>query len=292
MDTAEMAPRLPGTSARGFALGMATTLGVLVPLFAVLTIPEVASTGEGGGHLPWPVMQWSVTSPIGAIVLMAIGTLITAPQVALLQPRTLYGYYLAQAIDVTGMPVERWSLRARTEARQIWIERWLGHGGWEQRRSIVLLFMAVLAAAGVVATFIASNKFSFSAIDSVRCGLHDGIYGCPPLYEVLGLAFVSMEATAGLFFLVQYRWLRRAEAICGISLRYPTLLLTAPLYYLRRSGVTSEAAAEALADFVPGGGAPLAQVILVTVLTITPLVLLMSGSLFLDAWLRLQWIPG
>jgi hypothetical protein len=286
MDAAEMSPRLPGTSPRGLALGGAIALGIFLLLFAALTIPAFTPIGGEGGHLPWPIVQWTVTSPIGAFVLVAVGTLIMAPPLVLLQPRMLHGYYLARAVDVTGVPVENWSRRTRGEARLTWVERWLGHGRRQQRRSVALLVLAVLVAAGLMAAFIAFHNYSFSAIGRVSC--------CPPdyHYQVTGIAFMSESAALGLYFFALYRWFRRVEVSCGISIRYLSSLWTAPFYYVRRPGVTPEAVAEALARIVPHGRVPLAQTILVFVLALTPLVLLLSGSIFLGAWLQLQWIPG
>ncbi len=292
MEAVEMSPRLPGTSVRRWALGAAIVAGAFVLLYASLTIPEVTSIGEEGGHLPWPVVQWAVTSPIGAFVLVAVGTLVMAPPLVLLLPGMLHGYFLARAVDVTGMPVERWSRHSRAEARQTWMERWLGHGRRELRKSVALLVVAVLVAAGLVVAFIAFHNYSLSAIDRVRCGIHSGIFSCPPDYQVTGLSLVSEPAALGLYFLALYRWFRRVEVSCGILLRSRNWGSTSPFYYVRRPGVSPEAAAEALARFGPGGRAPLARALLVWVLALTPLVLLGSGSMFLRAWLQLQWIPG
>ena len=157
MDAAEMSPRLPGTSASGEAQWQAIATGVLVPVFVALIIPLVTSIGsEEGGHLPWPIVQWAVTSPVGAFVLVAVGTLIMAPPLVLLQSRAWQGHSLAWATDVTGMPLAEWSRRSRAQARRPRMERWLGRDRREQRISLALLTLGFLLAAGLLGAFIAA----------------------------------------------------------------------------------------------------------------------------------------
>ena len=68
------------------------------------------------------------------------------------------------------------------------------------------------------------------------------------------------------------------------------ILWATPLCYVRRPGVTPQAAAAALTRFGPAGEAPLARTFAIFVLAMTPLALLLSASIYLQGWLQFQWI--
>jgi hypothetical protein len=292
MDAVEMSPPMLGRSASESAQACAMVIGVFGPLFfapvTVLALIDISSTGDRGGHLPWPVLQWAFASPMGVLAVLAVGALIAGLPPMLLLPHMWQGHCLAWATDVTGMPLADWRALSRAEAMRTRAERWLGRGARERRLSVALLVLGALLAVGLLAAFLASAIFTLTAGEG-RCGPS----GCAPGYPTtFSIGIVSEFAALGLYFLAHYRWLRRVEMSSGISLRYRTSFWAAPYYYIRAPGVTPEAATDAVARSVPGGRAPLTRAILVSVLALTPLVLLVSGSMFLGAWLRLQWIPG
>jgi hypothetical protein len=287
MDAMQAPPRLPGTSANELAKWSALAIGTaLLVVFVPLTLLDTVPVGRSVGHLPWPLVQWALASPVGVLALMAVGILLVAPPYVLLGPGAGYWRRLAGAIDVTESPLEAWPKRTRADAGRTRMERWLGRGHREPWVSLVLFVLAVLLAVALLAMFIAASIFSFAELGSLSC---EG-QACPPNFPVTSIALVSTFASIALSSWTYHRWLRRAEASSGVWLRYRDILWAAPLYYVRRPGVTPEAAAAALTRFGLAGGAPLARTFAITVLAMTPLVLLQSASIYLQGWLRFQWI--
>jgi hypothetical protein len=148
-----------------------------------------------------------------------------------------------------------------------------------------------LLALVILASFIASMAYPYTPFYRVifihMCELH----GCPPLYPAGSCTGASLLLSLPFVFVAAFRWLLHMEARCGIRLSSLTVR-PAQMVYVRRAGVTREAAAAALARFVPRNGAPQARVIAVFVFTMAPLALFGSVGMFLSSWLQLQWIPG
>jgi hypothetical protein len=120
------------------------------------------------------------------------------------------------------------------------------------------------------------------------CGAH----ACAPTYPLGPIVLPSEWVIFGLSYFAQYRRLRRVEVSCGVWLRYRDWFQTQGLCYIRQPGVTPEAAAAALARFVPAAAMPRARVFAVVVLAAIPFLLLLVASFFLQFWLATRWLPG
>src|SRR5260221_14538801 len=103
--TAQVRPWLPGTSASRAAKGTALFFGALALVFFLpLTLLEVGWSAARGGHLPWPVLQWAVATPLGALLLTALCLLMVGPPIVL-ESMWQLRQQVAQAIDMTGVPL-------------------------------------------------------------------------------------------------------------------------------------------------------------------------------------------
>jgi hypothetical protein len=288
MQAKQAPPRLPGVRASvrllvpGIVGGL--TLIFFVPLTALLVL---ASIGLQRGHLPWPLVQWAVTTPIGLLTLIAAGVVIVAlPFVAVM--RRIWAWNLARAVDVTGLPPWVWPKRLPLRPGETHADRWLGRGRLARRVTVAMLVASATFFLLVLAGVIASAGWSYVEIDSITCGAQ----GCPPLYPVGFIALDSLVATNVLIFLALYRWLRRVEASGGVSLRYPYRFEGGILCYVRAPGVTHETAAAALARFTPRQEVPVARLFAVGALAFVPALLMAGAAFFLSTWLQLQWISG
>lgn len=80
IQAAEASPRLPGVRARTVFLISGLVFWALVLPMALLIALMTAWPTQAGGHLPWPVAQWALTTPAGLVVLLAICVGIGAPR--------------------------------------------------------------------------------------------------------------------------------------------------------------------------------------------------------------------
>jgi hypothetical protein len=290
MQAAHIAPELPGTSASGAAKGTARLIGALVVVgFVPLTLLEIIGSGEQGGHLPWPMLQWVVTTPPGVLLLTALCLLMVGP------PFILYSMWqlrqqVAQAIDITYWPPIAWPIPWSTRPQPPSIQRWFGYGRREQVLSLIMLVLGTLLAIELVGIFIASSLYGLYERGRLPCRTTGT--GCSPDFPFIGILLVALWAVVALSCIAQFRWLRRVEATSHVWLRYRDWSWPSPLCYVRQPGVTPEAVAAALAPFSPALAVPFARRFLINALAITPLVLLVSASFVLSAWLQLLWIPG
>ena len=292
MQTAQVRPWLPGTSASGAAKGMALLIGALVLVgFVPLTLLQAIWSGERGGHLPSPALQWAVTTPVGALLLMALCLLVIGPSIFL---NTVWQFRreIARAVDVTGLPPAMWPSRWPPRPRRSPMQRWLGNGRRDQALSLILFVLGTLLAVALVVGFFASAILSRRGIGDVYVQCYTNGTGCPPDFPVMAIPSASLFAAFVLLYLARARWLRHVEATSHVWLRYRDWSWPSPLCYVRQPGVTPEAVAAALAPFSPALAVPFARRFLINVLAITPLVLLVSASWVLGAWLQLLWIPG
>jgi hypothetical protein len=292
MDATKAPPGLPGTSAVGLELVTVLIIGPVVLLIVALhTVTLLFPVPLPQGHLPWPAVQWALTTPLGFLALTAVGAVIMALPLIPLQWRMRAGALPAQAIDVTGLPPWIWPPRARMFPGETWRERWLGRGPGARRASVALLVGTALLVLLLVIVFFGSVAWV------VLFNLHHMCVaeGCPthPYYmdTVMPVAVGSEFAALTLTRLASYLRLRRVERESGVWLRYRDIWWARPLYYIRRPGVTPEAAAATLARFGPSGAMPIARVIAVAVLAITPMALLVGAAIFLSWWVQTQWIP-
>ncbi len=82
------------------------------------------------------------------------------------------------------------------------------------------------------------------------------------------------------------------ERRCGIWFRVPDGTLGGFTCYVRRPGVTAEAASAALARYTQAVKRPVARRALVDVLFFAPFFLVLIALGVLNAWLPTQWIPA
>jgi hypothetical protein len=259
--------------------------------FAPLTLLALSWSGTPGGHLPWPILQWVVTTPPGALLLTALCLLVLGPSIFL---NTVWQFRreIARAVDVTGLPSAMWPSRWPPRPRRSPMQRWLGNGRRDQALSLILLVLGTLLAVALVVGFFASAILSRRGFGDVYVQCDTNGTGCPPTFPLMAIPSASLFAAFVLLYLVRFRWLRRVEATSRVWLRYRTWLSMTPLYYERQPGVTPEAAAATLVRFSSALTVPLARLVAIAGLVMTPYVLLVSASFVLGAWLQLLWIPG
>jgi hypothetical protein len=84
-----------------FWLGMAV-------LSLILALGNVVEIGSQPGHLPWPLAQWALTTPLGTLALAVLsGLLGSGPFVVIFR----VGFRITQPVDVTELPLGAWSSR-------------------------------------------------------------------------------------------------------------------------------------------------------------------------------------
>jgi hypothetical protein len=292
MQSTQAPPRLPGVRARTLYLISALVPWALLLLVLPLWVPLIGlmtvEATQAGGHLPWPVAQWALTTPAGLVGILVICVGVGAPAYIVAQRHFLWGWTLARAVDVTEVPPWVWLTRPPIYPGETRAERWLGRSQRAQLVSLTLLGGAALICLLLVASFLAAVGMSIRSIPLPPCG----VGGCPPTYPLIPIVLASEWVIIGLSSVAQYRWLRRIEASSGVWLRYRNWFQTQALCYIRQPGVTPEAAAVALGRFAPAEAMPLARAFAMVVLGVLPLVLVLCVGGFLQFWLQTQWLPG
>lgn len=256
-------------------------------ILLALTMGTSAEIGAQRGHLPWPIAQWAFTTPLGALAMTVVGSLIWGLPLSLV---ALKLPFFVRPVDVTGLPEFAWPRplpywRAPDGSGTL-AGAWLGRG-WPQRAwSLLALAFAALLLIGLFAAFIASGWYKFTHYPDCSAS------GCPP-------NFISQFSIApefiGLFGmnLSQFARIAYVERRCGVWFRLPANLMgRLGAYYIRRPGATPETAAGALQRYTQRTMPPIAQVIFVGALALTPGLLMMSGGVLLSTWLSYQWIPA
>src|SRR5258708_5725404 len=108
MQTTQAPPRLPGVRATTLFLINALVLSLFLLLFLLLLVPLIGlmtvEATQAGGHLPWPVAQWALTTPAGLFGILAICVGVGAPAFIAGQRHFLRGWTLARAADLTAVP--------------------------------------------------------------------------------------------------------------------------------------------------------------------------------------------
>lgn len=288
MQTRQTPPQLPGVRVTTPFLIGALVHAALVALWAVLIGLITVEAMLSGGHLPWPIAQWALTTPAGLLVLLAVCVGVGAPSFIVVQRHILWRWTLARAVDVTEVPPWIWLTRPPVYPGETRADRWFGRGHSARMVSLTLLGAMALLGLLLVASFLAAAGVSLRSLPHAACGVH----GCPPMYPVLPIVAASEWVDIGLAFFAQYRWLRRLEASSGVWLRYRNWFQTHAVCYIRQPGVTREAAAVALPRVAPAEAMPLARVFALVVLAALPLFLLLIAGYFLQYWLATQWLPG
>jgi len=288
MQTTQAPPRLPGARATTpFLIGGLVLPLFLLPLAPLIGLMTVEAT-QAGGHLPWPVAQWVLTTPAGLVVLLAICVGVGAPTFIVAQCHFVRGWTLARAVDVTEVPPWVWLTRPPVYPGETRADRWLGRSRRARLVSLTLLGGAALIYLLLVASFLAAVGVSLRSIPLPPCG----VGGCPPTYPLIPMGLASEWVIFGLSFVAQYRWVRRVEGSSGVWLRYRNWFQTQGLCYIRQPGVTPEAAAVALARFAPAERMPLTRAFAIVVLGALPFFLVLFAGGFLQFWLQTQWLPG
>jgi hypothetical protein len=292
MQTTQAPPRLPGVRATTLFLINALVLPLFLLLFLLLLVPLIGlmtvEATQAGGHLPWPVAQWALTTPAGLLVILVICVGVGAPAFIEGQRHFLRGWTLARAVDVTEVPPWVWLTRPPVYPGETRADRWLGRSRSAQLVSLTLLGGAALICLLLVASFLAAVVVSLRSIPLPPCG----VGGCPPTYPLIPMGLASEWVIIGLSSFAHYRWLRRVEASTGVWLRYRNWFQTQGLCYIRQPGVTPEAAAVALGRFAPAEAMPLVRAFAFVVLGALPLLLVVFAGGFLQFWLQTQWLPG
>jgi hypothetical protein len=242
------------------------------------------------GHFPWPLAEWTLTTLPGTLALAVVAGLLWSVPAALLMRRIPF---LAQTVDVTDLPLDAWP-RLRPPwgdpARGTRADRWLGRTQRQRVQNLLALalgalLLLTLLAAWLVAVWYGATHFLHLGCSGASC---PRIF--PPIFTLqifmaplyLGVVFVYFAPLA---------WFAQVQRRCGVWLRTRDPNGHTPLgTYIRRPGVTPEAAARALQRYTLGAR-PLAHVLLSAALVFIPFFLMAIGATLLSTWLSTQWIP-
>jgi hypothetical protein len=299
-----MVPRhLPGTSATRVHMVIAVLYSapvlVLLAFLSLVDTPWLAFLTRANTsqpphwHLPWPILQWAVTSPEGYLTLSALGILVVVPPFVLFWIWR-YRSQVLPARDVTDVPQVWWAIPWQARLQAPLVQRWLGQRRSERAVTLALLVVGVLlfvALMGVLfAALTVSGRLLNQLLDAQPCITH---YGCRPwtdtLKRVLSPGFIAGLALGEWAVSL---WLHRLEVITGVWFRYGAWMGGNTLYYVRQPGVTSEAATAALAQVSPVHAVPYVRYIFFFVLVWSWYAVLFAAAFLLDTWLQYQWLPG
>jgi hypothetical protein len=295
-----MVPRdVPGTSATrvqmGAAIfGSALTLVILVFFSLIETIyiqPLDGGSPPPPWHLPWPVVQWAVASPMGFLTLSALGILVVAPPFVLFWIWR-YRPEVARARDVTDVPKVWWAIPWQARLQPPLLQRWLGQRRSERAVSLALLVVGVLLFVALMGVLLAASVVSVRLTNQLDAQCTTTHYGCPPptatLKTILAFGWIAwLWLGQGAVAL----WLHRLEGTSGVWFRYGNWM-TSRLYYVRQPGVTSEVATAALARVSSAHAVPYVRYLFFFVLVWGWYTVLFAAAFLLDTWLQYQWLPG
>jgi hypothetical protein len=262
-------------------------LGIFVGMVVVilaLNAATAAAIGAHGGQLPWPLVQWAVTTPLGTLAVALVGGLAAGLPVVL-APRERIAF--TYAVDVTELPLYAWPRplppwrRPGGPTRAAYL---LGRG-WRQRvLSLLALAFAGLLVLGFFAAYIAIYVYGIRQLPDCSGPR------CPPAYSQF--PFPTILIGLAIVYVGQYRRVRQVERRCGIWFRAVGGMLDDFNCYVRRPGVTSEAAAAALARYTRAVERPMARGALVVALFSVPYFLVLIALALVTAWLPTQWTPA
>jgi hypothetical protein len=274
--------------------GSALTLVILVFFSLIETIyiqPLDGGSPPPPWHLSWPVVQWAVASPTGFLTLSALGILVVGPPFAVFSIWR-YRSQVARARDVTDVPQVWWAIPQQARLQPPLLQRWLGQRRSERAVSLAFLVVGALLFVAVVGVLLAAIGVSDRLLNQLDVQCTTSHYGCPPPTATLktilafgGIAWLALGQGAVAL------WLHRLEVTSGVWFRYGNWM-TSRLYYVRKLGVTSEAATAALARVSPAHAVPYVRYIFFFVLVWNWYAVLFAAAFLLDTWLQYQWLPG
>jgi hypothetical protein len=239
-------------------------------------------------HLSWPVVQWAVASPTGFLTLSALGILVVGSPFAVFSI-WLYRPQVARARDVTDVPQIWWAIPQQARLQPPLQQRWLGQRRSERVVSLALLVVGVLLFVALVGVPLEAIAL-VNQLDVQPCITH---YGCrPPTATLKTIVAFGWIASLWLGQGAVAWWLHRLEITSGVWFRYGTWMGGNRLYYVRKLGVTSEAATSALARVSPAQDVPYVRYIFFFVLVWSWYAVLFAAAFLLDTWLQYQWLPG
>lgn len=283
---ASASPRLPGISVSGVTKVVAIIYGVIVlvgfvPLALLATLSFITMGLAQGGHLPWPGLQWVLTTPLGVLLLTVLCLLIIAPTNIFLSLWQLRSQ-VARAIDITDYPPAWWYGLWPAYPQQLSFQRWFGNGRREQALNLALLILGILLVLALIGALFVSAVYALGATHT-SCG--SGGNGCTSYYPFIAIVVASGYAAPALSWVARVFWLRHVETTGRIWLRYRSWF-NAQFYYVRQPGVVPETAAAVLARFSYTYPVPWIRVLFFAVLALTPFMLLASASFVLSGWLQ------
>jgi len=151
------------------ALGISLCMAVVI---LVLNAATAAAIGAHGGHVPWPIVQWAVTTPLGTLAVALVGGLAWGLPVVWAPGERIA---FTHAVDVTELPLPAWPpalppwRRPGGPTRAAYL---LGRG-WRQRvPSLLALAFAGLLVLGFFAAYVAIYVFGIRQLpdcSGARC---------------------------------------------------------------------------------------------------------------------------
>ncbi len=277
---------LPGTDALlHYKILIGISLGGAVIILGLTVATAIGAHGGHLGHFPWPIAQWALTTPLDTLVVALGGALVASlPLLVVRRDRVV----IDSPVDVTALPPIFWPHPLPPTLRpgdQTPGEYWQCRGRRQRILSLLALALAVLLLFGFFAAYFAIAWYGIA--HSPDCiGAH-----CPPSDGLL--LYPWMAISTAIVILGQCRWVRQVERRCGIWFRVRAGAHTGLTCYVRRPGVTADAAAAALARYTQDVQGPAvrrgcAHYVLFSV----PYFLVLLALTLLLAWLSTQWIPA
>lgn len=282
--------RLPGSD----PLGMHVSLGLFYLVASMLLfivsewyLPAQLPSKAQGGHLPWPLAQWALMTPLGTLTVTIAGGLLMGLPAG--WGMALFWLGQSRPVDVTDLaPADR-ALYARPPRRRpsgpTRAEFWLGRGSRQRVLSSLALAAAAMlilsGCAGVVAVF------RYGATHFPQC-VGPGGLRCPPAFVPTALLPFSLGIATQM--LCACAAIRYIEWRCGVRFRIVSGTQVPFGCYLRQPGVSAERASAALARYTGPSDQPFARRTLQIVPFFLPLFLVMIALFGTAAWLPTQWI--
>ncbi len=269
----------------GHKIMLAIFLGLTLVILALAMANAAVIDARAGQlwHLPWPIAQWALTTPLGTLAVAVVGGLVGGLPLLLPRPEVV------RPVDVMQLPPTAWPRPLPPwyrPGRPAPGEDWLGHGRGQRLLSLLALALAVLLVLGSFTIFGAVGWYGITHLPDCsgpRCPPRPGPVGGPAMVIALAIRFLGYPV-----------WIRHIERRCGIWFRSLDGTRGLPggfTCYVRRPGITVDAAAAALARYTRGGR-PVARRTLLSALVFEPVLLVQIVLGALIAWLPTQWIPN